>query len=114
MLLFDGVFSDLFGRNFNPQLFGIEVGLNLVYLLIGDGGGVLLKGRYFYIKVGVWAPLKARCSYIKVAVGGPFESKVLTHYNWCRSPLKAEKATYTLQFLFAAPSMKFESRVLTY
>jgi len=32
LLLFDRVFSELFGRNFNPQFLGIEVGLKLFFI----------------------------------------------------------------------------------
>jgi len=40
----------------------------LLYLLVGDGGGVALKRRYLHITV---------------VVGGPFDSIVLAHYNYC-------------------------------
>ena len=97
MLLFDGGFSELFGRNFNPQFFMYRSWFEaFLYLLIGDGGGVALKARYLDIKVAAGGPLKAKYLHIIIAVGGPFESKVLTHYS-----------------LFKAPSMKFKSRVVT-
>jgi len=76
LLLFDRAFSELFGRNLNPQRFlGIEVFEAFLYLLIGDGGGVPLKGRYLHITVAVWALLKARYLHIRIAVGGLFEGK---------------------------------------
>ena len=43
-----------------------------LYLLIGDGGGVALKGQYLHITVVIW---------------GLFDSKVVTHYNCCLDPL---------------------------
>ena len=56
----DRAFSKLFGRNFNPQFFRCGSWFEaFIYLLIGDGGCFLLKGRYFYIKVAVWGLLKA-------------------------------------------------------
>jgi len=32
LLLFDEVFSELFGRNFNPTILGIQVGLKLFFI----------------------------------------------------------------------------------
>jgi len=43
-----------------------------LYLLIGNGGGVALKGRYLHITA---------------AVAGPFDSIVLTYYDCCLGPL---------------------------
>jgi len=54
-----------------------------LHLLIGDGDGVALKGRYLHITV---------------AVGGPFDSIVLAHYNCCLGPLW-KHITYKLQLL---------------
>jgi len=63
-----------------------------LYLLVGDGGGAPLKGRYLHIKVAVgslWkhstcilklllmATLKARYLHIKVAVGGLLKTEYL-------------------------------------
>jgi len=69
MLFFDRAFSKLFGGNFNLQFFRYTHWFEaFLCLLIGDGGGVTVKGRNLHIKV---------------AVGCPFESKVLTHNNCC-------------------------------
>jgi len=73
-------------------------------LLIGDGGGVSLKGRYLHIiaavggpfdsivaylhiTIAVWVPFKAYYLHITVSVGGHSESKVLTHYSYYWGPL---------------------------
>jgi len=46
LLLFDRVFSELFGRNFNPQYLRYRSWFEaFLYLLIGDGGRVALKGK---------------------------------------------------------------------
>jgi len=88
LLLFDKVFSEPFGRKFNPQFFWYRRWFEaFVHLLIGDGGAVSLKGRYLHIKVAVGAPLKASYLDITIDVGDCFGSKVLTHYNWCWRPL---------------------------
>jgi len=47
-------------------------------LLVGDGGGVPVKGRYLHITVAVWALLKARYLHVRIAVGGLFEGKEFT------------------------------------
>jgi len=65
LLLFDRVFSELYGRNFNPQFFRYRSWFEaFLYLIIGDGGGVALKVRYLHITLALWVP---------------FESKVLGH-----------------------------------
>jgi len=58
-------------------------------MLITDGGGLALKGRYLYITIAVGGHSESKVQYlhIKVADGGPFESKVLTHFNCCCWPL---------------------------
>jgi len=44
LLLFDRVFSELFGINFNPQFFRYRSWFEaFLYLLIGDGGVPALK-----------------------------------------------------------------------
>jgi len=59
------VFSEVFGRNFNPQFFRYRSGFEaFLYLLIGDGGG---------------APMKVWYLHIAVIVRGHFQNKVLTH-----------------------------------
>ena len=80
MLLFDRAFSELFGRNFSPQPFRCRSWFEaFLYLLIGDGGVVAVKGRHLHIAVAVGVPLKAYYLHITAAVGGPSGSKVHTH-----------------------------------
>jgi len=60
LLLFDRVFSELFGRNFNPQFSRYRSWFEaFLYLLRGDDGGGVLKGRYLHITVAVGDPLSA-------------------------------------------------------
>ena len=103
-----------------------------LHLLIGDGGGVALKGRYlhitvavggpfeskvftryncywslfesmeFYLIIAVGAPSEARCFHITVDVGAPFASRVLTHFNGCWWP-PCKQGTYTLDLLLGVP-----------
>jgi len=56
-----------------------------LYLLIGDGGGVALTGRYLHITVAVRGPFDSIVAYlhITIAVWVPFESILLTHYSCC-------------------------------
>jgi len=77
-LLFDKVFSELFERNFNPQLFRYRSWFEaFLYFLIGDGGGVALKGQYSHITVAVGSSFDSL--HITIVVGGHSESKVLAH-----------------------------------
>jgi len=72
LLVFDRVFSELFGINFNPQFFRYRIWFEtFFYFLIGNGGGVALKGLYLHIAV---------------VIEGPFDSIVLAHYNCCLGP----------------------------
>jgi len=83
LLLFNRVFSELFGRNFNPQFFRYRSWFEVfLYLLIGDGGGVVVKGRYLHLTVAVGVPLKAYYLHIIAVVGGHSGSKVLTQSWW--------------------------------
>jgi len=80
LLLFHRVFSELFGRNFNPQIFRYSSWFEaFLYLLIGDGGGAALQGRYLHITVAVGALLTAQYLHITTALWVPFESKLLAH-----------------------------------
>jgi len=46
LLVFDRVFSERFGRNFNPHFFTYRSWFEVfLYLLIGDGCGVALEGQ---------------------------------------------------------------------
>ena len=88
-----------------------------LYLHIGDGGGVALKGRYLHITVAVGrtfdsialahynfclCPFESIVLHITVATGGHTERKVLTHYNcWWEASLKARN--FVLQLLLWTP-----------
>jgi len=88
LLLFNRAFSELFGRNFNPQFFRYRSWFEaFLYLLLGDGGGAPLEMWYLHITIAVGGPVKARYLHITIAVGGLFESKVVTHYSCCWGPL---------------------------
>jgi len=43
LLVFDRVFSEIFGRNFNPPVFRYRSWFEAFYWLIGDSGGAALK-----------------------------------------------------------------------
>jgi len=105
LLVFDRVFSELLGSNFNPHFFRYRSWFEaFLYFLIGDGCGAALKGRYVHITV---------------AVRGPFDSIVLAPYNCCLGPLWKQirllghssccwwplwkQGTYISQLLLVAP-----------
>jgi len=81
--LFDSVFSELFGRNFNLQFFTYRSWFEaFFYWLNGDVGGVVLKGRYLHTTVAVGSPLKAY--YLHSSLGCCWwplwkQGKVLAH-----------------------------------
>jgi len=86
LLLFDKIFSELFGRNVNPQFCRYRSWFEaFFYLLIGDGDGAPLKGRTTYtLKLLFESPLKENCLHITTAVGAPCERRALTHFSCCR------------------------------
>jgi len=55
--------------------------------------------------------LKARYIDINFAVGVPFESKVLTHYNWCFGVFKSIGLVLHLHITVAVGGL-FESKVI--
>jgi len=99
LLLFDTVFSELFGRNFNPQFCRYRRWFEaFVYLLIGDGGGSLwitiavgslFESKEFYITVAVGGPVKARYLHITISVGAPVKGRYLHITVAVEGPLKA-------------------------
>jgi len=107
-------------------------------LLIGDGGGVALKGRYLHITVGVGGPFdsivgllahyncclgrlgkhitaaghsenKVLYLHIKVATGGPYERKVLKHHNCCWGLFESMEF-----YIIIAVGGPFESKMLAH
>ena len=70
MLLFGRVFSELFGRNFNPQFFGIEVVFEAFFICSLEMVVGLFERTVAYL-------------HITVAVEDPFDSIELEHYNCC-------------------------------
>jgi len=58
-----------------------------LYLLIGDGGGFDLKGRYLHITVVIGGSFDSVMLAHSIAVWVPFENILLAHYSCCWWPL---------------------------
>jgi len=75
-----------------------------LYILIGHGGGVALKGWYLHMTVPIGGPFDSIVAYldITIAVCVTFESILPAHYSCCwRSPWK--QGIYTFKLLLKAP-----------
>jgi len=80
LLLFDRVFSELFVINFNPQFFGTEVVLKLLFICsLEMVVGSLWKESTYTLQLLLGAPLTEQYSHITIAVGGHSESNVLAY-----------------------------------
>jgi len=74
-LLFNRVFSEFLGKNFNPQIFRKSWFEVFLCLLIGDGGGAALKGRYLHTTIAVGGPFEGDWYlHITVAVGASLKA----------------------------------------
>ena len=120
MLLFDTVFSELFGTNFNRQfIYVTEVSFKVFLICILEISlhwvSTLLSKRPFESRAlthysGGWGHLWKQSTYTFELLLRPIESMVPAHYSCCWGPLW-KQSTYVLQLLLRRP---FESSVVTH